>query len=268
MTHPLRVGILGGCLNSGYGLVSLNQLYHRIAARELEDITHERVHVRLGRLDTHQHDRIAERVDTFLQKQSPDLLLLQIRPDFLWGLYSALWLTREGKSLQRLRCNPHSQYGDLWPENIEQGLCPMHGFAPINLRLARLTGMTRSADARLVKLVTTAHQICQRRNVAMGLISPLYGSYYHQSFQQFNREHILPLLQSCHIPLCDLLNHEPLHDTRCWADTFHLNAEGHLHAAQVFLPTLLALCRDVGLNIVPQEKIGVPDESSRVETRS
>ena len=242
--NPLRIAILGGCLNSGYHVVSLNQLYHRIMARTLEQQLGRPVRVTLGRLDTHQHTGMIERAADLIARCNPDVLLFQIRPDFLWGLYSAIWLKRHGKGPTRLRKNPHLAYGNLWPEGVEESICSMHRFAAQNLHLAQMMGVTQQAHDGLIRRLEDVKILTQKSNTSLGLISPLFGSYYHPRFQKFTNDHILPLLSETKLPIMDLMSDPMLKDPSSWADQFHLNATGHQIAAQIAIQTLLPLLQD------------------------
>lgn len=239
--ESLRIVILGGCLNSGYGLVGINQLYHRIMARALEREHGCAVRVILGRLDTHEHAGMIDRATKMVTKHKPDILLFQIRPDFLWGLYSALWLKREGCGLSRLRQNPHAKYGNRWPEGLEPTICPMHRFAAINMELAKRMGWHAKAKDHLRQRIDELRELSQYHDVLLGIISPLFGTYYPACFQQYAHKEILPMLLDTDLPLMDLMSCARLRDPTNWADRFHLNAEGHQVAADVAICTIGAL---------------------------
>lgn len=236
--ESLRIAILGGCLNSGYGLVGINQLYHRLMARALERQHGCPVRVILGRLDTHEHAGMIDRASKMVTKHKPDILLFQIRPDFLWGLCSALWLKRQGYGLSRLRQNPHSRYGIRWPEGLELSICPMHRFAALNLQLAGRLGLHAKARDHLRQRIDDIRELSQENRVSLGIISPLFGTYYPACFQQFAHKEILPLLLDCGLPLMDLMSSPQLRDPNHWADHFHLNAAGHQVAADLAISTV------------------------------
>ena len=239
--NPLRIAILGGCLNSGYGYVTFNQLYHRIMARALEKQLQRPVKVTLGLLNTHQHRGIVDKTSDMLQRDKPDIVIIQIRPDFLWGLLSAFWLDRSGSGLARLRKNPHHSHGESWPASYEDSICPMRRFAPWNLTIAKATGVTTKAQQCLKTRLHELSQLCEKNRAALALITPIFGSYYHPVIRRYTEENILPILQSSGLPLIDLLSSNAQRQSTSWADHFHLNAAGHQIAAVLAIQALLPL---------------------------
>jgi hypothetical protein len=173
-----------------------------------------------------------------VEKSKPDVLFFQIRPDFLWGLCSALWLSRQGYGLSRLRRNPHSKHGAHWPEALESSICPMHRFASLNYQLARTCGLHEKALASLEARLDDLRNMSQQQHFSLGIISPIFGTYYPACIQQFAHEKVMPLLQGSGLPIMDLTSCDRLRDSNQWADHFHLNATGHQVAADIAINTI------------------------------
>ena len=242
--NPLRIAILGGCLNSGYHVIRLNQLYHRIMARSLEQLLGRTVRVTLGRFDTHQHSGMIKRVAELITACKPNMLLFQIRPDFLWGLYSAAWLTRDGSGFFRLRKNPHLQYGNIWPQGMEESINPMHRFAAQNLQISQMLGVTQQAHGGLARRLKDLKILAEKENISLGLISPIFGTYYHPQFQKFAREKIFRIITESNLPMVDLMTNAEMISHHYWADAFHPNVAGHQLAAQIATQTLLPILKN------------------------
>jgi hypothetical protein len=248
---PARIVILGGCLNSGFGKVPLNALYHRVMARELKSSLDRPIQIRLGRMTTNQPAGMVATADALIQEFRPDVFVFQLRPDFLWGLFSAFWLKMEGRGLSRLRRNPHPSQGLRWEDGLEPTVCPMRRLANINLLAGRMLGVQRHGIAALQFLADALQQRCQQEKAALVFIAPIFGDWYLPALRDYFRNQILPQINGAGTAWMNLLASERLHEKDCWVgDGLHLNADGHREVARIGTDCLLPMLRKLPVNAV------------------
>ncbi len=236
---------MGGCLNTGFNLVPLNSLYHRILVKALQATLEAPVQVRLGRMESSQMAVMQEQALALLDESQADLLIVQLRPEMLWGLFSQVWLARSGSGLARLRRNPHAQYGPRWPVGLEEGLTPMmNRFHVPNLWLGRICGLEHTGLALLTGLITAVRDAARARGAELVLFSPIFGEIYHPTFRRYVAKRILPVLGQLEVAIIDLLGSPALGEPSCWVgDGYHLNANGHQEVARLTQATVEPILR-------------------------
>lgn len=235
-----RIAIMGGCLNTGYHLVPLSALYHRILVKDLQECHGMRARVALGRMESHQMGVIMEQALALLEESRAEVLVVQLRPEMLWGLCTACWLSRSGAGVDRLRRNPHVRYGARWPEGLESQIVPMtRRFRLCNCRGGRAIGAEKEGLKLLGWMIAELRDRVRARGAELALLSPVFGDAYHPVFKRRMVERIAPLLERSGVPVIDLLRSPVQENPASWVgDGFHLSADGHREVARLALAVL------------------------------
>jgi hypothetical protein len=239
----MKISLFGGCLNGGAGQISINSIYHRIMAREIEARTGIHARVKLCRVDFLQLDGLREGMLQHVQDHQPDMIIFHLRPHLLWGIFSPLWLVYPGRGLGRLRLNPQHFKCSSWAENSEFKLLPMRRFAMVNWLFSQMLGIESRANRLIYQLVHDLHEICESRGVSLVTMGPVFGDWYLPAFRTYVAQTLMPQIRQQFGSCIDLLESESLAQPSHWiGDKFHLNALGHQEVARLVLEVVLPIC--------------------------
>lgn len=228
-----RLGIAGGCLNTGFGLIPLSSVYHRILARRTLEQSGVRLRVHLGNLENPDPSRHLQEVDRLLEAHPLDGLIYQVRPEFLWGLNTLVWKHREHSGLASLRSNSYREGPTGW--TVGDSLArPVGKLRGLNWGLARLAGISPRARKCLRDSLAAVREHCRVRGVPLALIGPLSGPWFLGTFQDAMLRQLDDLLSEWHLPCLDTREVDWRRHPECWFDDGqHLNATGHARIAEL-----------------------------------
>lgn len=234
--RTFQLGLAGGCLNSGYGLVPLNSLYHRRLAHEFRGRV--RLRTRIANIERIDPAANLQAVRNLLDRQPLDGLLFNIRPPLLWALSTAVWSTYSDKPgpgrlrLRTLRCRDGE-----W--STSGNLRPIGKLTRLNWNLARWTGLERHGWQCLDDLLTEVRDGCQRHGVRLALMGPAFGSWYDPDFAITAEPRAAAMADSLGLPYISLADRLPATDRELWSnDGAHLLAPAHQRVSESLMPVI------------------------------
>jgi len=231
-----RLGIAGGCLNTGFGLIPLNSIYHRVLARSLKEQNGARLRVHLGNLESPDPVDHLRELGHLLGSKNLDALIYQIRPEFLWMLSTLIWKLRDRTGLASIRTNTFQKSDSGW--SLEEPLArPIGKLRAINWAAARATGVTRRGWRCLRETLAEVKRRCVSHGTPLAILGPVGGPWYLDSFLDFVASELRSMLVELDLPCIELHTLDCRLERDCWFDDGrHVSALGHARIAELALP--------------------------------
>ncbi len=235
----LRLGIAGGCLNTGYGLIPLSKVYHRVLAKRVKSARDARLRVHLASLESHEPGDHLRSVDKLLEKRNVEALIYQVRPEFLWMQTTWIWKRRERTGPGSIRLNSCHRAADGW--TLKTPDCrPIGKLRGLNWSLGRLFGKENQAWNCVRDMLTEVKNACDRRDVRFAVLGSIAGPWYLPSFHDHAHNKVNGIIHDLDIPFIDLRAALTETDDTIWfEDGRHLNETGHERIAETVLPFAL-----------------------------
>jgi len=238
--NTLRLGITGGCLNTGNGLIPLSAVYHRVLAKRVESECGVKLRIHLGSLETPDRAAHLEAVRDLLDRRKPDRFIYQIRPEFLWLLSTQLWKRRDQAGLASIGFNSLS-HSESKCSVKEPGVRPIGRLRRLNWQLARLSGAHAKGWRCLRELLFEIEELCRQRSTRLALLGPIFGPWYLDAFQESAERSLQAIAADLDVRYVELRRPltEDEHTESLWfEDGCHLNAAGHRTTADVVFPLI------------------------------
>lgn len=249
----LRVGIAGGCLNTGFGLVPLNSVYHRVLARTIKEQDGIRLRVHLGNLESPDPVDHLRETDRLLGMKNLDAFIYQVRPEFLWMLSTLFWKLRDRSGAGSIRINSYKKGESGW--SLAEPLARVIGkWRRVNWALARASGAARTGWNCLQETLAEVKRRCDSRGTPLAILGPVGGPWYLDKFLDFMACDLRKILAELGLPCIDLRALDRRLEPDCWlVDGRHVSARGHARIAELALPIVRAWM-DAQLNAGAQEE--------------
>ena len=234
----LRIGITGGCLNTGWGLIPLSAVYHRVLAKRIEAECGVQLRVHLGSLETPDPEAHLSEVRRIIETRNPECFIYQIRPEFIWQLNTLWWKRRDRSGLSSLQLNSLHQ-GDTGWTIREKQVRAIGKLRRCNWLGARTTGLASRAWRCLEGMLREIREICAETETRLAILGSIYGNWYLRSFRDHAESRLKSMTAGLQVPYIELARELDKPDCDYWFDDGrHLNCEGHAKTAQLVFPTV------------------------------
>ncbi len=233
---PFTLGLAAGCINSGFGLVPINHLYHRVLSARMRESGQAELRVRLANIAEINPAHSLVAVRELLERQKLDGLVFNVRSEFLWAISTLVWSTRaeqgEGTKPQLNRLK-YRQGG--W--EIHGTPRPIGKLRRLNWSLGRLVGAEARGWRCLSDTLTAVAQLCREHDTRLALTGPIVGSWFLPNFIQQTETRLSELSSSMKLRFIPLSKALPTDMPEAWSpDGFHLLAPGHRIVADQIQP--------------------------------
>ncbi len=225
MKSTIKIGIIGGCLNTGWKSVSLNSIYHRLLAKKIKNDFNLRCRILLSDPHPCKLSAIIENVKNFAIVDGVDAILFQTRPYLFWGLHTPLWT--KIMPIRRPWYGRLNPYLYLPQERISaaNNLLPSLFLADLSWKLGTLLGLHDKGKTLLNSLFSRLVDIGRQKNIPIFFLSPIFGECYPDKARRHLQALFHNLMAEYHLDYIDLSELE--NQKYFELDQFHVNAIAH-----------------------------------------
>lgn len=232
----LRIGIAGGCLNTGWGLIPLSSVYHRVLAKRMGADCGVKLRVNLGSLETPDPAAHLSEVRRILQTKQPDCFIYQIRPEFVWQLNTLFWKRRDHSGIPSALLNSLHKKISGWTIKDKQ-VRAIGKLRRSNWLAARATGVSSRAWRCLDEMLRDIRELCRTHNAKLAVLGSIYGNWYLRSFSEQTENRLKSLTSDLGLAYIELARELAKPDHGYWFnDGRHLTADGHAKVAELVFP--------------------------------
>lgn len=235
--ESLKIGIVGGCLSTGFNTVKFNSTYHRVLVRNIQEKQGVKVRVYLSDYNTEDifaPEKILQELETLTEVKKVEAIIFQIRPYVYVNSMAAIWKPRNSF---RFLLNPFYFQKDKTvndKENFQKQILPCFKLQKLNLLINNIFKL----DQAFFSVIRLVNDYCVKNNIKLFIMGACYiNKYYDLEFIRQTNNKIVEMVKKVEATYIDLscLNHnEQVQE----GDGFHINAYGHEQIAMTLLPPL------------------------------
>lgn len=261
--ESLKIGIVGGCLSTGFNSVKFNSTYHRVLARNIQEKQGVKVRVYLSDYNTEDifaPEKILQELETLTEVKKVEAIIFQIRPYVYLNSMAAIWKARNSFHFY---LNPfYFQKAQLVTdkENFEKQILPCFKLQKLNSVINHIFKL----DRKFFDVIQLVNNYCQQNKVKLFIMGPCYiNKSYDGEFIRQTEKKICEIVKQIQVSYVDLsfLNHnEEVQE----GDGFHINTYGHEKIAMALLPAITEWIAQERKEIDKRQftldlKLGIPD---------
>lgn len=237
MRKTLRVGAVGGCLNTGWQTVGLDCIYHRILRRKLKQEHDIAAWFYLNVPAPCGVGNLLDDSRKLIADKQPDVLIFQVRPFTAWALHTLVWKRDiEKTGWLNFGLNPYLLKREADADH-NRSLATFQ-FARTNWQLGKWLGMHRLAGPLLLRLFRELQSDCCERGVHLLVLDTAYRLQWPPHCQASITRTLASVITQLNIEYLPLENlQQPGYRS---GDDFHLNEKGHVYVAEHLYPRLVA----------------------------